>query len=431
MTTAPVEPDPHSPTPAVFESGDRTDLLVVGAGPAGAAAAIEARRAGLDVVVIDKAVFPRDKCCGDGLTAGALRHLEALGLDPTSVPSWQPVDDVRVVSPTGRSLELPLPRGQGHFAVVARRAELDAALVDLARRDGARVHEGVELVGVSQDPTRVRVTTSAGAIDATAVIAADGMWSPTRRLLGLTPPDYRGEWHAFRQYVTNVAPAARRELIVWFDADLLPGYIWSFPLADGSANIGFGIQRGRNHRIQEMKQLWADILERPHLRAVLGADAVAEGPHKAWPIPARLGSLPLTSGRVFFVGDAAAATDPMTGEGIGQAIETGRSAAQHIAAFGPADLSEAAQRYEHELRVGMVRDHKLALLLSNVLATRRGAAWSVAVAGATPWTRRNFGRWLFEDYPRALLGTPGRWGRGVLSQPGAYADEAVEVSRFG
>ncbi|MEZ5226097.1 MAG: FAD-dependent monooxygenase, partial [Acidimicrobiales bacterium] len=200
------------------------------------------------------------------------------------------------------------------------------------------------------------------------MIAADGMWSPTRKLLGLAPAGYRGEWHAFRQYVRNVAPAARRELIVWFDADLLPGYIWSFPLADGSVNVGFGIQRDRNHRIQEMGKLWQDILQRPHVAEVLGPDAEPEGPHRAWPIPARLGELPITAGRIFFVGDAVAATDPMTGEGIGQAIETGRQAAQRIAAFGRADPAGAAADYEHELRAGMVRDHRLAATLSNLLA---------------------------------------------------------------
>src|SRR4051794_13270846 len=104
------------------------DVAVVGGGPAGAAAAITLARRGRDVVVIDKARFPRDKCCGDGLTAGALRLLEHLGLDPVSVRSWQPVQDVVVRSPSGRETVFPMPRGQGQFAAVARRVDLDAAL---------------------------------------------------------------------------------------------------------------------------------------------------------------------------------------------------------------------------------------------------------------------------------------------------------------
>src|SRR5438128_3814357 len=102
------------------------DVAVVGGGPAGAAAAITLARAGRDVVVVDKARFPRDKCCGDGLTAGALRLLEGLGLDPDAVPSWQPVDDVVVRSPSGRQVTLQLPRVQGRIAATARRVDLDS-----------------------------------------------------------------------------------------------------------------------------------------------------------------------------------------------------------------------------------------------------------------------------------------------------------------
>ena len=104
------------------------DLAIVGAGPAGAAAAITARRAGLDVVVVDRAEFPRDKICGDGLTTGALRQLEHLGLDPGAVASWQDATDCWVTSPSDVTVHFPLPRGQCRFAAVARRRDLDAAL---------------------------------------------------------------------------------------------------------------------------------------------------------------------------------------------------------------------------------------------------------------------------------------------------------------
>src|SRR5689334_7514260 len=104
-------------------------VVVVGAGPAGSAAAITLARGGATVTVIDKATFPRDKCCGDGLTTGALRRLEHLGLDPATMPSWQVVDDVVVRSVSCRTQTFPLPRGRGQYAAVVRRTELDAALV--------------------------------------------------------------------------------------------------------------------------------------------------------------------------------------------------------------------------------------------------------------------------------------------------------------
>ena len=119
-----------------------THVVVVGGGPAGSAAAISLARAGVDVTLVDKARFPRDKTCGDGLTAGALRLLEDLGLESSAVPSWKAVDDVVVRSPSGHEVTFPLPRGAGAYAVVARRTELDAALLDVARSAGVKVHDG-------------------------------------------------------------------------------------------------------------------------------------------------------------------------------------------------------------------------------------------------------------------------------------------------
>ncbi|MEY2939148.1 MAG: hypothetical protein RIS58_135, partial [Actinomycetota bacterium] len=108
------------------------DVLVVGAGPAGIAAALELRRAGRDVLVIDKATFPRDKCCGDGLTTGALRALAELDFDPSRVASWTPTTDVWLRSPSGREMSMPLPQGRGTFAAIAPRMEFDDALVRTA-----------------------------------------------------------------------------------------------------------------------------------------------------------------------------------------------------------------------------------------------------------------------------------------------------------
>ncbi|MEM9131614.1 MAG: geranylgeranyl reductase family protein [Actinomycetota bacterium] len=409
-------PSPNSPDQW------QCDLLIVGAGPAGCAAAIEATRRGLDAVVIDKARFPRDKCCGDGLTTSALRQLDDLGLDPSTLPSWIEVDGFTLRSPDGRHPRLGLPREQGSFAAVCRRQELDEALVGLARCSGATILEGHELTDLEVTADGIQATANGISFTARYLVAADGMWSPTRKLLGMTVPDYRGDWHAFRQYFTDVSEQAARELVVWFEPDILPGYVWSFPLGDGSANVGFGIRRGHHHTIQDMKRLWPELLARPHIAEFLGPDAEPEGPHRAWPIPARLGELPLTRHRVFFVGDAGAATDPLTGEGIGQAMETARLAVTAICETGRRDPAAAATLYQRRLRKGMISDHRLAGALSAVLARPRAAEAVLRLVDISDWTRRNFARWLFEDYPRAAAFTPRRWHRGMFTGIGAFGD---------
>jgi geranylgeranyl reductase family protein len=402
------------------------DVVVIGAGPAGTAAAITAARAGREVVVVDKAVFPREKICGDGLTTGALRELEHLGLAPTAVASWQPVDDVVVRSPSGRSVRLPLPRDRGSYAVVARRTDLDAALVQLARDNGAEVREGHALRSVESGGDGIVVHADRmEPIVGRAVVGADGMWSPLRKALGIAPEGYLGEWHAFRQYY-RADGAAARDLHVWFEPDLLPGYAWSFPLPDGAVNIGFGIPRGGAIRTRDMKHLWPALLARPHVHAVLGDGATPEGPHRAWPIPAAIDRITLTHGRALFVGDAAAATDPMTGEGIGQALVTGRLAAEAIVRGGGASAVAAA--YERAARRHLLADHRMSVLLMAALRRERLARASVRIAGSTAWTRRNFARWLFEDYPRAAIVTPRRWHRGMFTGDGAYAEVGAAAS---
>lgn len=414
-------PSPITPT---------CDVVIVGAGPAGAAAAITLARAGLDVQVFDKATFPRDKCCGDGLTTLALRELERLGFDPTSVPNWYPVGGAVLRSPAGREFRVPLV-GPGVFAATAPRRELDAALVDLASESGARVHPGCTFAALERGGDAVTATFHADgdehAVAARWIVAADGMWSPVRKAAGLAVPGYRGEWHAFRQYASGVTGRAAHELIVWFEPDLLPGYAWSFPLPRGRVNLGFGVLRGAANGTSDaaavgtMGARWRDLLARPHVVEALGPGFRLEGRHAAWPIPARIDSVTLARDRILFVGDAAAATDVMTGEGIGQALETGRLAAEAIITGG-----DVVAGYTDAVRRHLFADHRMSVRLGRVLARTSGANAALRVVEHSgPWGRRMFARWMFEDEPRAIALTPRRWHRRVLRRSGAYASRSV------
>src|SRR5262249_47902876 len=209
--------------------GDILDVVVVGAGPGGVAAAVTAPRRGCSVRCVDKATSRRDKTCGDGLTAGALRDLEALGVTPAELVAAGTaiVRETVLVSPTGRRATLPLPADRGVHAAVVTRRTLDDALVALAARRGVEVrqHCAVEKIALHADEVELLLA-DGDTLRARHVVAADGHWSTVRRALEPEAPRDLGEWHAVRQYFAGVDD---ERLWVLFERDLLPGYAWVFP----------------------------------------------------------------------------------------------------------------------------------------------------------------------------------------------------------
>jgi geranylgeranyl reductase family protein len=396
-------------------------VLIIGAGPSGTACAATLHRLGHEVLVVDKATFPRDKCCGDGLTTNALRILEGLDFDPSRVADWQTCSDVEMRSFSGRKIDLPLPSIGGQFAAIAPRAQFDHALVEHCRDMGITIHEGCAFESITHHDTNgisVQVE-NLGELTVDYVVAADGMWSPVRKSLGLSTPGYLGEWHAFRQYIGNVHGSANEKLHIWFDKDLLPGYAWSFPLPDNRVNFGFGILRTSDRSTKYMNDLWRDLLTRPHITAVLGEHFVPEDRHTAWPIPARIHDAVRSSGRVLFIGDAVCATDTLTGEGIGQALETGIAAGEAIHECDTA--ADVRDSYSHKIDSLLLADHRMSSVLSRMLTYPVVARMVLALVDTNNWTRKNFVRWMFEDEARAVVFTPRRWHRRFLARPGAYS----------
>lgn len=395
-------------------------VLIIGAGPSGTACAATLHRLGHEVIVVDKATFPRDKCCGDGLTTHALRLLESLNFDPSRVPDWQNCSAVEVRSPSGQSIHFNLALDDGIFAAIAPRAQLDYALVQHCRDMGITVHEGCAFVSLTENDAATLCVEVEGLEPITVdyVIAADGMWSPVRKAMGLATSGYLGEWHAFRQYINNVTGTAATQLHVWFEKDLLPGYAWSFPLPGNRVNFGYGILRTSGRSTKFMNDAWRDLLTRPHILEALGVDHVPQDRHTAWPIPARIDSAVRSSGRVLFVGDAVCATDTLTGEGIGQALATGIAAAEAI--HGGTSSSDVRALYSRAIDKTLLADHRMSVALSAVMTHQLLARLVLAIVNTNNWTRTNFARWMFEDEPRAIVMTPRRWHRKFLHRSGAY-----------
>jgi menaquinone-9 beta-reductase len=312
---------------------DAFDVAVVGAGPAGAAAALAAGRAGVRVALIDRAVFPRDKACGDGIAPHALDVLADLGV-PDAVDGYPPVGRLRLVSPGGAVVSRPLARP----AYTVPRRVFDARLVDAARACGAAfTHHTVRRIVVTHDGVRLddRVT-------ARVVVGADGAGSVVRRALG---HGANPEGHlalAIRGYAPAGTGHAEQRIVT--AAAQWPAYAWTFPIGDGRANVGYGeILRG--HPVSR-----AHLLER--LAALLPElDPAAVSDLRAHLLPLSTHRPPVGRGRLLLAGDALSLINPFTGEGIFYAVLSGALAGAAAAeAVRDGAAGSAAARYAGAFR---------------------------------------------------------------------------------
>ena len=297
------------------------DLVVVGGGPAGSAAALAARlrRPDARVLLLDRSDFPRDKACGDGIAAHGRDELAKLGV-PDLIADYKPTTRLSVVSPGGATVSATVAR-PNH---VVPRKVFDTRLVDAARAQGVEVRRH-----------KVRALTQHGGtvdvdgIRARAVVAADGAGSTVRRLLGVPMSAQRHTAIAVRGYA-DLPPGSERADGVQFIAMQKhgwPAYAWSFPIGDGTTNIGFGLMLPR---LRAAGRPGKEVLH-GRLAALLpdlsGRDLLAHHLPLSTGRPATPGR-----GRVLLAGDAASLINPLTGEGIYYALLSGRLAG--IAAVG-------------------------------------------------------------------------------------------------
>jgi menaquinone-9 beta-reductase len=291
------------------------DLVVVGGGPAGSAAALAAKRRRPDarVLLLDRADFPRDKACGDGIAAHSRDELAELGV-PDLIADYTPSTRLSVVSPGGAEVSAYAAR-PNH---VVPRKVFDARLVAAARDRGVEVRRH-RVRTVAEDGG----TVSVDGIPARAVVAADGAGSGVRRLLGIRMSADKHTAIAVRGYADLPPDSARADgaQFIAMQKQGWPAYAWSFPIGDGTANIGFGMMLPR---LRAAGRPGREVLH-GRLAALLpdltGRDLMAHH------LPLSTGR-PRTPGRgrVLLAGDAASLINPLTGEGIYYALVSGRLA---------------------------------------------------------------------------------------------------------
>ena len=303
------------------------DLAIVGAGPAGAATAIGALRTdpSLRVALLDRAAFPRDKSCGDGIAPHVIDLLDRVGVTGI-VDGHVPVPRLRL-DRAACGVDRPLTRPTW---VIPRRV-FDHRLVEAAQAAGATLHRH-KVRALAQGPTVVLD----GEVAARTVVGADGPHSLVRRALGVPPGPMAV---ALRGYAPTPPHRAGAQVIV-YDTARQPAYAWSFDRGDGLANVGYGELLGDRHG----RATRAQLLER--LEVLLPGSTEGATDWKGAQLPLSTGRWRPPTGRVLLAGDAAGLVNPMTGEGIYYAVATGLTAGRAVArALAVDDPMSAGERY--------------------------------------------------------------------------------------
>jgi menaquinone-9 beta-reductase len=329
----------------------QADVIVVGAGPAGTSTAYHLANAGLDVLLLEKASFPRDKICGDGLTPRAVRQLVSMGLD-LDAPGWQRNKGLRIVG-AGHRIELPWPdlATFPSYGMVRTRSDLDEILARHAEKAGARLMERTAVTGPVVDERTGRVVgVTAKPVDehgrklgdieaytAPVVVACDGVSARLATSLGVVRREDRPMGVAVRAYYKT--PRHDDEWMEsWLElwdgepkkSNLLPGYGWIFGVGDGTANVGLGILN-TSSAFQHVD--YKDVLRRwlAHTPEEWGfRDENLVGRIGSAALPMGFNRKPHYTRGVLLVGDSGGMVNPFNGEGIDYALEAGHMAADTI-----------------------------------------------------------------------------------------------------
>lgn len=337
---------------------DMYDVAVVGAGPGGSAAAYYLAKSGLEVLLLDKFSFPRDKTCGDALTPRALRVLDEMGLLDELLRVGHRLHRIELIAPKGHSVAAPVPGKDGRtdYVLIVPRLILDHLILQRAVTGGAQFESPVRVNDIERDVKGVIIKGEyqgrAVSYKARMAIVATGANIKLLLRMGLLkqPPLMMLCARAYFEGMRSMSDLVQCH----FDGVPLPGYGWVFPLSDSSANIGAGFFRsGLTARWMPAtaREAFETFIQTPLLQNILSG-AQRAGPIKGYPLRVDFASAPTCSDGVMLVGEAAGLVNPVTGEGIDYALESAKLAAEHLLSmFASGDLSgKPLQAYDNVLR---------------------------------------------------------------------------------
>ncbi|RAI98707.1 geranylgeranyl reductase family protein [Chitinophaga skermanii] len=369
----------------------RTQICIIGAGPAGAAAALQLDRLGIPSTIVDKAVFPRDKVCGDGLSGKAITGLERI--DAAIVERFRQQSFVReswsvsFIAPSRVDMNMayaPLVRNNEKLApsFVCKRVDFDNFLVEeLKHSANVTLHEGVNISAYTLTPEGYELRDKARDITILAdlVIVANGAHSQFSKEVAGFKMEPKHNAAGLRVYYDGIEDLKTDGAIeLHFLYSVLPGYLWIFPLPNGEANVGVGMltQAVTKKRIN-LKKLLQDTIQHDPVLQKRFKNAVVKSTIDGYGLPFGSKIRSLSGDRYMLIGDAGFLIDPFSGEGIGNGIYSGRLAAmQAKEAISRNDYSRnCLVEYDQRLYKSLGTELKLSHRLQQLVKYPRLLNW--------------------------------------------------------
>lgn len=363
-----------------------TKVCIIGAGPAGASAALQLNKEKVDCIVVDKAVFPRDKVCGDGLSGKVISCLKRI--DPAIAARLQVQDfklnswGVSFIAPNRRRLDVgyspnfnenTTANKQTPIGYVCKRIDFDNFLVEEIKRcRHVQFFDGINISGYNKENDGYLVSDKKGfSVKADMLIIANGAHAAFTKDVANIQMEPKHFSAGIRAYYKNVSGNHAENFIeLHFLKSLLPGYFWIFPLPNGEANVGVGMLSDvvRKKKINLKKELLNVITNDPILKVRFkNAQLISSLDGYGLPLGSKKRSL--SGDRYLLTGDAASLIDPFTGEGIGNAVYSGRHAALQAAkAIKNNDFSAVAlSAYDSEINRVMGQELRLSNRLQKLV----------------------------------------------------------------
>ncbi|MFZ4545191.1 MAG: NAD(P)/FAD-dependent oxidoreductase [Saprospiraceae bacterium] len=355
---------------------NKFDVIIVGAGPAGCACAIQLSKMqpSIKVALLEKGIFPRDKICGDALSQDVLNQIQKLSpelfLKVSEAGSTYKINGVKI---GGQKASFSYRFGPGskmQMFTIARN-DLDALLAEYTRGlSNITFYSDCEVREIEVEADRVIVQSTRGDFEGRMIIGADGAHSVVSRKLGRIPQDKDYHAAALRVYYENVAGLEEGMIELHYIDNIAPGYFWIFPLPENKANVGLGMSSRKisERKLNLRKILQHNIESHPVLRdRFLQAKPLETV--KGFGLPLGGKSNAISGERFLLVGDAASLIDPLTGEGIANAIRSGRVAADHIARCLEKGVFSAAmtKAYDKEIYKRMLAEFKADAMLRDFI----------------------------------------------------------------